>query len=100
MVYTANSNEEQFTVFSEIWYKGNEDWKAYINGKETEFIRVNYLLRGMKIPAGKNEIVFEFKPKIFYYGNTVSLISSLLIISLLVFSVYRSLASAKSPIKA
>ncbi len=100
MVYTANSNEEQFAVFSEIWYKGNEDWKAYINGKETEFIRVNYLLRGMKIPVGKNEIVFEFKPKIFYYGNTVSLISSLLIISLLVFSVYRSLASAKSTIKA
>ncbi|MBL4670395.1 MAG: hypothetical protein JKY30_14185, partial [Flavobacteriales bacterium] len=48
MVYNSNSTTENFAVFSEIWYKGNVDWKAYIDGKETEFIRVNYLLRGMK----------------------------------------------------
>ncbi len=96
MVYNSNSDEEQFAVFSEIWYKGNEDWKAYINGKETEFIRVNYLLRGMKIPAGNNEIVFEFKPKAFYQGNIISLISSILIIALLLFAVYRFLSSNKA----
>jgi uncharacterized membrane protein YfhO len=76
-------------VFSEIWYKGNEDWKAYINGKEAEFIRVNYLLRGMKIPAGKNEIVFEFKPKAFFLGNNISLGSSLLLIALAGFLLYK-----------
>lgn len=72
MEYTTNANSEQFAVFSEIWYKGNEDWKAYIDGKEVPFARVNYLLRGLNIPAGKHQIVFEFKPKTHYAGVAIS----------------------------
>jgi len=84
MVYSSNSNVENFAVFSEIWYKGNVDWKAYIDGKETEFIRVNYLLRGMKIPAGQHEITFKFYPKAHYIGSKISLVSSILIILMLI----------------
>ncbi len=80
MVYNSNSSVENFAVFSEIWYKGNVDWKAYIDEKETEFIRVNYLLRGMKIPAGEHKIEFKFYPKSHYIGSKISLISSSLII--------------------
>ncbi|MFB0926317.1 MAG: YfhO family protein, partial [Vicingaceae bacterium] len=83
MEYTSNSASENFAVFSEIWYKGNEDWKAYIDGEETEFIRVNYLLRGMKIPAGKHKIEFKFYPKSHYIGTKISLASSVLIILML-----------------
>jgi len=80
MEYTSNCTSENFAVFSEIWYKGNEDWKAYIDGKETEFIRVNYLLRGMKIPAGKHEITFKFHPTSHYVGSKISLVTSILIV--------------------
>ncbi len=80
MVYTSSSTNENFAVFSEIWYKGNVDWKAYIDGKETEFIRVNYLLRGMKIPAGKHEITFKFHPTSHYVGTKISLVASILVV--------------------
>ncbi len=80
MEYTSESTAESFAVFSEIWYKGNEDWKAYIDGKETEFIRVNYLLRGLKIPAGNHKIEFKFYPEAHYTGSKISFASSLLII--------------------
>jgi hypothetical protein len=80
MEYTSNSTSENFAVFSEIWYKGNEDWKAYVDGVETEFIRTNYLLRGMKIPAGQHQIEFKFYPKAHYIGTKISLASSILII--------------------
>ncbi len=80
MVYTSNAESPQFAVFSEIWYKGNVDWKATIDGKTTKFIRVNYLLRGMKIPAGKHKIVFNFHPKSHYIGSKISFVSSGLII--------------------
>lgn len=83
LTYTANCTNVSFAVFSEIWYKGNVDWKAYIDGKEVEFIRVNYLLRGMEIPQGKHEIVFEFRPKLFYLGNTISLAGSIIILLIL-----------------
>jgi len=80
MVYNSNSTTENFAVFSEIWYKGNVDWKAYVDGKEAEFIRVNYLLRGMKIPVGQHEITFKFHPKSHYIGSKISLVSSSLIV--------------------
>ena len=83
MVYTATADKDNFAVFSEIWYKGNVDWKAYIDGKETEFIRVNYLLRGLKVPAGNHEIVFEFYPKPHYVGSKITLVSSALIMLML-----------------
>jgi len=50
MEYTPTATSENFAEFPEIWYKGNEDWKADLNGVETEFMRVNDLLREMKIP--------------------------------------------------
>lgn len=95
MTYSSSASEAQFAVFSEIWYKGNKDWKAYINGEETEFIRVNYLLRGMEIPAGNHEIVFEFKPKAHFKGVIIGYISSALVILLLIFVLYRYFTSAK-----
>jgi len=84
MIYTSNSTVSKLAVFSEIWYKGNKDWKAYIDGEEARFIRVNYLLRGLKIPEGKHEIVFKFHPKSHYIGSKISLASSSLIILMLI----------------
>ena len=70
--------------FSEIWYKGNVDWKAYIDGEEAEFIRVNYLLRGMKIPVGEHKIEFKFYPKSHYIGTKISLVFSSLIVLMII----------------
>ena len=80
MTYSSEANVYKFAVFSEIWYKGNIDWKAFIDGKEAEFIRVNYLLRGLKIPKGKHEIIFKFHPDSHYIGSKISLVSSGLIL--------------------
>ena len=43
-----------------------------IEGKKADFVRVNYILRGMEVPAGDHEIVFEFKPKPSGGGLTLS----------------------------
>ena len=86
MVYTATAEADGYAVFSEIWYKGNKDWKATIDGKLVTFDRVNYLLRGMKIPKGNHEIVFEFKPDSHYKGKWISLVSSILILIAIAFS--------------
>jgi hypothetical protein len=82
MKYSFDSESEQLVVFSEVFYNGNKDWISYVDGKEVEHIRVNYLLRGLKVPAGKHEIVFEFKPVAYYTGEKISLAANLLFIFL------------------
>lgn len=82
LVYKSSANSEQLAVFSEIFY--NKGWKAYVNGKYVDHFRVNYIIRGMLIPVGDNEIVFEFKPEHLSAFQTISLLSSLIIILLFV----------------
>lgn len=78
--YKTNSSSEQLAVFSEIWYGPDLGWQAYLDGNPVDHIRANYALRAMKIPAGSHEVVFEFKPSTYYTGETIGLISSLLLI--------------------
>lgn len=75
LVYQSKSGSNQLAVFSEVWYGGTPDWKAYIDGNEVAIVRANYLLRALEVPAGEHEIVMEFKPKA--KGALVSVISSI-----------------------
>ncbi|WP_372644331.1 YfhO family protein [Ancylomarina sp.] len=74
--YDYQSNVEQLAVFSEIYYQPG--WNAYIDGKLSPHFRANYVLRAMKVPAGKHKIEFKFEPKAFYVGEKISLVSMIL----------------------
>ena len=86
LTYSTNATSEQLAVFSEVWYGPDKGWQAYIDEQPVDHIRANYLLRAMKIPSGQHTVEFKFEPKTFATTNTISLISSiLLILSLLGF---------------
>jgi len=84
---------DAFVVFSEIYYEGSgNDWQAFIDGEPVEHIRVNYTLRGLKVPAGKHEILFEFRPASYYTGVKINMASSgilLLLIAYLGWTTYK-----------
>ena len=77
LTYNSKTETAQFAVFSEIFYK--DGWNAYIDGELVPHYRVDYVLRGMKIPAGMHNIEFKFEPKVIEKGKIVSLISYLLL---------------------
>jgi hypothetical protein len=76
--YSANIAGDAFVVFSEIYYP--EGWVATIDGIETDILRANYVLRALNVPDGQHTIVFEFRPRVYSYGNTATTISSILIL--------------------
>ena len=79
-------------MFSEIIYRPNEDWISYIDGKPADHIRVNYILRGMKVDAGEYKITFVFKPKLFAMTSNVMLLGNGIfyaVIALLIFLSFR-----------
>ena len=78
VTYTFNAASNQFAVFSEVYYKAG--WKAYIDGKEAPIVKVNYVLRGLAVPAGKHDIKFEFKPEGYYKGKTITSIFSIILL--------------------
>jgi hypothetical protein len=86
--YEFESQSEQFVVFSDIWYGPGKGWQAYIDGNPADHIRVNYALRGMRVPAGNHSILFEFKPVSYFTGKYINLISSLLIFALGGYVIY------------
>lgn len=87
LTYQYSAYSKQFAVFSEIYY--SPGWKAYINGEEAEFNKVNYTLRGMILPSGGGTIEFIFQPFTYKLGSALAGVSSLIMILLLGFISYR-----------
>jgi hypothetical protein len=52
---------------------------------------VNYLLRGMRVPAGDHKIEFRFEPTSYSLGSTSALICSSLILAFLGFAIWWSI---------
>ena len=53
----------------------DDGWNAYIDGVTTKIYQVDYVLRGLEIPAGEHTIEFKFEPSVIKTGSTISLIS-------------------------
>ena len=84
--YTSENKGKGLAVFSEIYYE--KGWNAYVDGKLTEHFPVDYVLRAMRIPAGKHTIEFKFEPQVIQTGSTITLISSVGMLLLLIGGVY------------
>ena len=92
--YTSNAAAESFAVFSEIYYE--KGWNAYVDGQKTDHFRVNYVLRGMKIPAGKHEVSFRFEPANYFLGEKIAGISSILLLLLVAGNLFMAYKKNKA----
>lgn len=95
ITYTSSSAVNQFAVFSEIYYKAG--WKAFIDGKETPIAKVNYVLRGISVPAGKHAIEFRFEPQGYITGNKLTKFSSIALLLLLLAGIFFTWKQNKQP---
>jgi hypothetical protein len=86
ITYKSNSAANQFALFSEIYYASG--WKALIDGKETPITRVNYVLRGLPIPAGAHNIEFRFEPPAYLKGRSITSTFSILLVVLLLAGIF------------
>ncbi|MCC7504685.1 MAG: hypothetical protein IT259_05275 [Saprospiraceae bacterium] len=80
MVYEYSAKTEQLAVFPEVYYPPSKGWKCYLNGQPApDFTKVDYLLRGMRLPAGdKMKLEMRFEPRSYYLGEKISMAASIL----------------------
>ena len=69
--FKTQSKTPQLAVFSEIYYP--KGWKMLLDGKEVPYIKANYLLRAVFVPAGNHEIRMVFEPEVIGKGKMISM---------------------------
>ena len=57
-------------VLADVYYPG---WELTIEGNPAPIYRVNRIMRGAAVPAGKNHLVYTFAPESFRVGKMISL---------------------------
>jgi hypothetical protein len=93
--YRFSSAFPSFAVFSEVYYA--EGWDVYIDGVKSNYVKTDYILRGMPIPAGNHEIQFRFEPKTFTIGRTISIIANILVALLIIGTIVFYIRKKKEP---
>jgi hypothetical protein len=83
--YKFSAPTPQFAVFSEVYYP--KGWDVFIDGMKADYVRTDYVLRGMIIPAGNHNIEFRFEPQSFYTGRLISIIANILVALLLIATI-------------
>ena len=63
LTYISSNTNKALAVFSEIYYnEKNGSWKVFVNGTEAKSLKLNYLLRAVELPAGKNDVKWVYVP--------------------------------------
>jgi hypothetical protein len=86
LIYETESKDKGFAVFSEIYYP--KGWNAYVDGNLTPHTCVNYVLRGMELPAGKHKVEFKFEPQVYKTGNGIAMVGSILLLIVVGIGLY------------
>ena len=93
--YKYQASNEQFAVFSDIYY--DKGWKSFVDGKEVPHFRVNYILRGMVLPAGEHTVEFKFEPRSYFTGKKIAATSSYLLLILMLGAIGWEVRSRRRP---
>lgn len=59
LVIETRTDAPRLVVVSEMWFPG---WIATIDGRRVPIHRVNYILRGVEVPAGTHTIRMSYRP--------------------------------------
>ena len=76
MKMIVKNDSTSFLMISEVFYP--EGWNAYLDGKKSKIFSANYILRGLRVPAGNHELVLKFEPKSYQLGVSLSYIGIIL----------------------
>ncbi len=96
LTYEISSQKGGVVVFSEIYYPG---WTCTIDGVKAEIARADYVLRAIRIPAGKHTVIMTFDPQTVHVTEAIAygalVVLALLLIGFLFLAYPRSLKGKK-----
>jgi hypothetical protein len=61
-----------YLVLLDSYYPG---WVCSVDGREVSILRANYCFRAVEVPAGRHNVEFRYRPRGFYSGLAITLLS-------------------------
>jgi len=78
VVVDTDADRRALLVLTDTWFPG---WKATVDGKEVPIERVDYLIRGVPVPAGTHRVQFSYEPTSWRIGLILSLLALLAVVA-------------------
>lgn len=66
----TNSKTAAYLLLTDIYYPG---WHAYVDGRETEILKADYVFRAIPLNSGKHRVKFVYEPASFLIGSLITL---------------------------
>ncbi len=82
LLIETEAAHDALLVLSEMAYSG---WQARLDGQAVEWQRVNYILSGVPVAAGKHRVEFFYQPQMIKNGAVVTLTTALGLLCLVVW---------------
>jgi hypothetical protein len=81
---TTRASRAAMLVLTDVAYPG---WQVTVDGRAAAIHQVDYLLRGVMLPAGSHRVEFRYRPASFRAGWIISALALLVVIGLLLIGV-------------
>lgn len=78
-------------VLADLWFPG---WTATVDGRETDVLRANYLVRAVAVPSGSHRVRFDYSPASFRVGAAITLAALAAVLALAAFAFARDRRAA------
>ena len=86
VVVDATARRPAELVLTDVSFPG---WKVKLDGKDADLHRVDYLLRGTSLPAGRHRVEFSYEPVSFRAGWIISVVALMVLLAALIVGLRR-----------
>jgi uncharacterized membrane protein YfhO len=91
---SARARRPAVLVLTDNWYPG---WQAKVDGGSAPVERVDYLIRGVRVPAGAHTVEFDYRPRSWLWARLLSGLGLLTILAAAWIGWRRRASEARHP---
>jgi Bacterial membrane protein YfhO len=86
VIAEATARRPSLLVLTDVHFPG---WEASVDGRPVPIERVNYLLRGVLVPAGQHRVEFRYEPASFRIGWIISVVGLVAVLAAVIVGLPR-----------
>ncbi|HDS30496.1 MAG TPA: hypothetical protein ENN67_05565 [Firmicutes bacterium] len=82
LILIYNALKECYIILRDGWFP---EWRAYIDGEETEIFPADMAFRAVRVPSGEHRVEFRYEPASFITGSRITILTLILCVLMIFF---------------